>query len=320
MRPQSALKTSCPACGSADLRELSVFNGEQTRIVHCKECKLELLQPRPSVDELRRYYDGYTTTQVTDAEFRFLFDHSLKYFKHRAVNGVTHSQNSRPRYLEVGFGHGASLIAAATLGMESFGVDLDGAAICSVLKRAKEYGVNVTCTHGDISGLNRELFFDIIKASQIIEHTIEPCDFLNELFLRQPSEGVLLMECPNNDAAFWRIKNVIRERYGRSNFYKSLKLNEHLSGFTKRSLSLMLRKVGYEVVRLEDYAIRDPRFHHENLLWYPKLREGLFRSYTTRNSYHFLKATIPIFDLCASRFANSGTHLALVARKSPALT
>jgi cyclopropane fatty-acyl-phospholipid synthase-like methyltransferase len=229
--------------------------------------------------------------------------------------GINLETGRQLRFLEVGFGNGASLLAAAKCGFQAYGLDLDATAVASLERRAREYGLGVQCIHGDVSSLDQDLRFDIIKASQIIEHTLDPLLFLTRLFEHQTSGGHLLLECPNNEATFWYVKNQLRRRYDRMNFYKSLKLNEHLHGFTKTSLQLILKQVGYEVMYCKDYPVRDPRFHHENLLWYPTLRQGLRNLVASGNVYVLLKSLIPPFDSMASRFRGQGTHLAVLAKK-----
>jgi 2-polyprenyl-3-methyl-5-hydroxy-6-metoxy-1,4-benzoquinol methylase len=278
---------------------------------------MEFLDPTPTIEELQAYYSGYGTTQISDAEFEFLFAESLTYLKRLARNSRIKRNGSKPRFLEVGFGHGASLVAAASLGFEAYGVDLDAEAIKSLQERARKYGANLNCIHGDISSVSADLSFDLIKASQVIEHTLQPIEFARQLYLRQPVGGRLLMECPNNEAAFWHLKNLLRKRYQRMNFYKSLKLSEHLTGFTKKSIQMLLTNVGYEIKQFRTYPFRDRTYHHETLLWYPNVRDGLRRTIRDRDSYHFLKSLIPVFDSVASYVSGMGTHMAITAEKLP---
>jgi 2-polyprenyl-3-methyl-5-hydroxy-6-metoxy-1,4-benzoquinol methylase len=306
----------CAVCDTGKLVRLDVFEDDNHWVAHCCGCGQELLQPLPSPEALQEYYDGYSSGVMPDDDVSFLYSHSNAYFQRFIKGAGMESENLGDlRFLEVGFGNGARLLGAAKFGFKAYGVDLDPTAVATVQRRAREYGLVVHGFQGDISAVEGGLTFDIIKASQILEHTLAPFEFLKELFRRQPSGGHLLLECPNNEATFWYVKNHLRKAYDRMNFYKSLKLTEHLSGFTKTSLQLILRKVGYEVIRCEDYALRDPRFHHENLLWYPTLGRGLRSSIASRNSYAFLKSLIPPFDSIASRVGGRGTHLAVLARK-----
>jgi hypothetical protein len=99
------------------------------------------------------------------------------------------------------------------------------------------------------------------------------------------------------------------------NYHNSLKIKEHLSGFTASNLVLLLEKVGYSVVYCRDYALRDRLFQPETLLWYPTLWMGIWVSLRSKSAYPFLRSLISPFDRAASVLARSGTHLAVCARK-----
>src|SRR5438034_11345472 len=161
---------SCSVCGHESVASLDVFNDEPNCVIHCNFCGFEFLQPRPSFRQLQNYYDGYGTTKVSDEDFKFLFEQSLSYFRRFAKSVRFNSENVRNRkLLEVGFGHGASLLAAARLGFQAYGVDLDATAISSIERRAEQYQVRVHCFHGDVNCVTSDLQFDVIKASQVVE-------------------------------------------------------------------------------------------------------------------------------------------------------
>jgi len=265
-----------------------------------------------SPQELRKYYEGYGTTKTPYDQVEFLIDKSVAYFEgFFVVTGFDRRNTPTSTFLEVGFGNGASLMAAAKLGFKAYGLDMDAECTRRVQEIACRHGQTVHSTIGEISSLDTWLKFDVIKASQVIEHTLDPLEFLVGLSKHQSAGGYLLLECPNNEATFWLVKNLLRRRFGRMNFYKSLKVSEHLYGFSKTSLARLLETVGYRIILCADYPLRDPMFHHENLLWYPTLAGGLRTFIKDRLTYPFLKSLIPPFDQLASKLAGAGTHMAV---------
>jgi 2-polyprenyl-3-methyl-5-hydroxy-6-metoxy-1,4-benzoquinol methylase len=312
---ETALGERCFICKVGKCRILDVFEDGLHQVVHCTFCRQETIVPPPTLQDIKDYYQDYGTSKFSDRDFRFLFVHSLRYFEHFFQLCGSSRQWQGTNFLEIGFGQGASLLAAACSGLQASGIDLDAECISRLEQRTIEYDLAVNLYCGEITDLPSRLSFDVIKASQVIEHTLDPRKFLDEIAKRQTQGGYLLLECPNNEGAFWYVKNRLRKKYDRMNFYKSLKLTEHLWGFTKKSLALLLQETGYEVVYCHDYYLRDERFHHENLLHYPTLSEGVKRSFEAKNSYHFLKSLIPPFDLVASKVARQGTHLAVCARR-----
>ena len=310
------MMTHCLICGSTEITALTPFDDKQYEVERCNGCQYETIRPLPTPAALQDYYSGYSTTKTDDADLTFLFERSLtflKFFIERAR--IEESHLAQLNFLEIGFGNAASLLAAAQVGFRSYGIDLDEVSVMSAKDRAAQYEIEIDCASSDIHSYRRDIPFHIVKASQIIEHTLSPLEFLSDIYDRQPPGGYLILECPNNEAAFWRVKNMLRKQFDRMSFYKSLKIKEHLSGFTASNLVLLLEKVGYSTVYCRDYAFRDRLFQPETLLWYPTLTTGIARSLRFRTVYPFLKSLIPPFDAMASTLARSGTHLAVWARK-----
>lgn len=309
----------CSICGSPDLLRHTPFDVSDFHVVHCRACRHEAIRPLPTPAQLSEFYRDYYVTRTSDADLRFLHQRSLCFFAHLRANiGLADRPLSDLNFLEVGFGNGASLFGAATVGFRAFGMDLDEAGVARAREKAAEYGVSVDCVAVDMRNLRRDIPFHVVKASQVIEHTLDPAEFLAEIRDRQPPGGHLIIECPNNDGAFWHTKNLLRKRYGRMKHFNSMKIGEHLSGFTRRSIAILLERTGYEVVRCEDYSLRHEFLQPENLLWYPPLLEGISRSLRDRHPYVFLKSLIGVFDSAASALAGRGTHLSVWAKKRQA--
>src|SRR5215831_17948996 len=89
----------------------------------------------------------------------------------------------------------------------------------------------------------------------IIEHMIDPVGFVTGAFDLLSDRGYLYIECPNNLALFLKLKNRLRRKFGRMNFYNSLEIGEHLWGFSQRSMTMFMRVCGYDVVFCKDYPM-----------------------------------------------------------------
>jgi 2-polyprenyl-3-methyl-5-hydroxy-6-metoxy-1,4-benzoquinol methylase len=312
----AAGELQCPICGARDVARRSPFEAAQFWVIHCRACRHEAIRPLPSADEVRAFYSDYPTTQTASADVDFLVQRSLEFLRDFiARTELRDARLAELNFLELGFGNGASLFAAAKAGFRAHGIDLDASGVTRARSAAAQYGVRVECDATSIEAYRRDRPFHVVKASQIIEHTLDPGAFLSAISVRQPPGGYLIVECPNNDGAFWRVKNLLRRRYGRTNYFNSLKIGEHLSGFTRRSLALALDAAGYRIVRCHDYPMRHRWLQPENLLWYPSLREGISRTMRDGSAYHVQKALIALFDRAASACAGMGTHLAVWAQK-----
>jgi 2-polyprenyl-3-methyl-5-hydroxy-6-metoxy-1,4-benzoquinol methylase len=311
--PQSS--RSCRIC-DGELIELFPF-GDSPKVVRCRSCRTESLRPLPTPEELEAHYTNYEVTNTPEEQVNTLINLSMEtlrfYLGEMELKGRSLESI---RLLEIGFGNGAGMFAASKLGMQAYGVDLDSAGTARAQSYANQHSLPVTCVCGDVDALRDfKLEFDIVKASQILEHVIDPHGFLSSIAEVQPAGGYLIIECPNNEAMFWALKNRTRKSFNRMNYYNSLKLKEHLWGYTKKSLPILLKKAGYSVVFSRDYASGDAIFEPQSVLWYPTLTEGLKDCVRQRSLHFLIYPTARALDTLFSTLLRSGTSLAVLCRK-----
>jgi 2-polyprenyl-3-methyl-5-hydroxy-6-metoxy-1,4-benzoquinol methylase len=307
----------CPICGAASVAIRTPFDRPEYRVLHCRSCGHESIRPLPTRAEQEALYNGFAVTMASEEEMRFVVERSIAFLKHFLEQSEMRGARTQDlRYLDVGLGNGAGLLAAAKLGFQSCGIDLDPASVARAAGQASRQGLQMECTATDIHGYRRDLKFDLVRTSHVIDLVLDPRQFVAEIAARQPAGGRLIIECHNNDGAFWRVKNLLRRHYGRMSYYHSLKIGELLSGFTAKSIAILLQGAGYRVTRCRDYAIGDPLLDHEKVLWYPSLFEGVRLALRQWSAYPFLKSLIPVFDRGASLLAGRGTYLSVWAQKA----
>lgn len=313
---QLSVGSDCPICLSRrSLQPAHRFEEDSYYAVRCNVCGVETILPHPDSSQLKEFYSDYHNIRTAEEQIPFLIDRSVELLQALQPR-LSLSPGKRLRYMEVGFGNGASLLAAAQLGMEVLGFDLDPSNVREVGDRATARGLEVELRCGDIAEAIAEMeSVDFVKASQLIEHLIDPTNFVRSISNLMMPGGYLYLECPNNNAAFLRIKNRLRKRFARMNFYNSLKIGEHLWGFTRPAMTRLLDLSGYEVVFCSSYPLRHRYLQPENLFWYPDPWSGAAESFSTRHAYPFLKSLIPLFDKLAWRALGGGIGLTALARK-----
>jgi 2-polyprenyl-3-methyl-5-hydroxy-6-metoxy-1,4-benzoquinol methylase len=310
---------TCVIC-AGELIKFSPF-GESGRVIHCQNCHTESIRPLPTPEQLDEYYANYHATQTPEEQLHYLISLSVEalhfYFKKMDLPQAAIPEK---RFLEIGFGNGAGLFAGAKLGLQSCGIDLDPVCVANAKAFAEKHRFNATCFQGDVSSLSAmEMKFDLVKASQVLEHVLDPLEFLSAISRAQPTGGYLIIESPNNQAAFWWLKNRVRKRFARLNYYNSLKLKEHLWGYTRKGLPLLLRKAGYRTVFVQDYAAGNAIFEPQSVLWYQTLRRGIRDTLKYRALQPLLYPSVRAFDSLASRLFHRGTGLAALCQKITAI-
>lgn len=214
------------------------------RVVRCRRCGLIYVNPQPSMqpgDTAELYDDDYYRTHpgfaISSAEvFRRYHQSELAHIERWIGVGSL---------LELGCAHGFFLHEAALRGWQVTGVDISPAAIEEGRRR---FGLRLVRGPLDSATLPGESF-DVIYSHHMLEHTPDPCRVLSEATRRLRSGGLLVVAVPNEGslatrAGHWRAK-LLGEAW---TSYLCPPL--HLVGFTPRSLSAVLRRLGLTLERL----------------------------------------------------------------------
>jgi len=138
------------------------------------------------------------------------------------------------RLLDIGFGSGAFLEIARSIGWEVTGIDPDSKVVSNALKR----GLNVYQGDLDVLG-GRSNEFDIITLSHVIEHVGKPISVLKACYRLLKPGGKLWLETPN-------IHSLGRARF--HNNWRGLETPRHLVIFNRPSLHAALKETGFTEV------------------------------------------------------------------------
>jgi len=138
--------------------------------------------------------------------------------------------------LDVGSGTGVSLLAMKKLGAEPYGIEPDPNA----RTLGNKLGMQV-CT-GFITGpCYRNMRFNLITASQVLEHEPDPAQFLRHVRKRLSEDGRAILSLPNSQALY---------RYLFGKRWLHWHIPYHLHFFTRRSLNQLANNTGFCIRRL----------------------------------------------------------------------
>lgn len=142
------------------------------------------------------------------------------------------------RILDIGCGTGLNAANLTRLGHKIIGVDLSSVAVDQFRRRGFE-GFIADIEAGPLPFPNNE--FDLVYASEVIEHCADTAAFLKELRRLLKPDGVLLLSTPNS--AFWplRLLAVI----GRT--ASEMQHPGHIRFFSKRGLSAAIEDAGFDM-------------------------------------------------------------------------
>lgn len=256
---QSLRHTSsyCPVCEQPAIPRRSILPGYVLRA--CPQCKLEFLDPQPDDPTLAGiygddYFLGERSTEATARRSKMKAATGALYIDELA--SLVRAENAE--LLEVGCGHGETLLEARRRGFRVTGIEISPNAAAIANARLGEPVVWVGTL--ETLSLGRRQFRAVL-AADVIEHVRDPAGWLSRIHDLLIPGGVLLLITPALDS--WT-RRMMGDRWIE---YKL----EHLYYFSAASMRLLLERSGFEEVRVAasrkvltiDYIARHfERFRH----------------------------------------------------------
>ena len=257
---------NCVLCGSKNsslilkTRDLAGSSNEMFYLVKCVRCGLVYLNPMPNRENSKKYYDA--------KYFRTSNFGSLSNNIYRLQIGKTFLKLKTPNgnALDIGCGDGSLLFIMKRFGWEVYGVDISDSAV----KLAKEKLGTENIFTGKLGDCHfPSNFFDVISLRHVLEHLHEPYKSLKEIRRILKEDGVLSITVPNVDSLYF-------------NFFKKnwfhLDIPRHLFQFSRETLSDLLNKAGFKVIKL-GISIEDPLDLLRDLMQLMGLRPWILPKY-----------------------------------------
>ncbi|HQL90040.1 MAG TPA: class I SAM-dependent methyltransferase [Syntrophales bacterium] len=230
---------ACILCGSADRTLL--FRQDEWTVFKCSGCDLGFLDPRPTADELGRYYERTYFDSHYDkglrrdsAEMR----KRLSQEKHRI--SFFRPLKPRGRILDIGCGMGYFLYACSLKGYEAEGMDISDVSTAYI---RSELGLQVkTGVAGTVDF--EEGSFDIVTMWHFLEHSPDPRDYLSSAWKWLKGDGILVVDVPNHEGTDARMRGA---------GWRDWDLPYHLYHFTPKTLVRLLSLHGFDILRTKHY-------------------------------------------------------------------
>ena len=240
--------TTCNLCGSNQAalyyegRDRQLGGTEQFRLVRCRQCGLIYLNPRPSRDEIGRYYpDDYEPfTRFSHSRGGPLARWSYTRYLDKRCKAVMRWKSSG-RLLDLGCATGEFLARMMEYGWQVQGVELSPTAAETA---RREYGLDILT--GDLAQAQfPDRHFDVVTLWDVLEHLYDPLAELAEINRTLKDDGLLVIELPNTrsfDAALF------------GPYWIGLDMPRHLYVFPPAPLEALLTQSGFEIISRRCYS------------------------------------------------------------------
>jgi len=225
----------CPVCAGARFSQVfSVADplvATKLTLERCLTCEIVLLNPRLTERAIEKIEDASTFYDISPSEI----DEHL-----RALDGMLGrleaSVTRRDKLLDVGCNRGFLLEAARRRGWNVVGVELSDVAAS---RARSDFGLTV---HGTLDAVAHERF-DLIVAWHVLEHTLDPIEFLRDASSLLAPEGILAIQVPSFDALATFINRGM---------FSSLVCAVHNFYFERESLTNTLATAGLTAVDISE--------------------------------------------------------------------
>ena len=250
----------CPICKNSEFTimgspymnpQISAIIRKDYKVVRCTVCDLYYLEPSIdfSPDEWKLLYN----IEYFEEKSQSYENNRAKRRKERLDKITKYSANEIKNFLDVGCGEGFCLIEAESRGWNAYGLDITDHRV----KEAKKNSIKFIITDLLSSNLT-DNFFDVVYLDSVLEHVINPYDYLFEIKRILKSGGILYIGVPNEDCLINGFRKIVYWILNKnvSNKIKPFKAPYHVVGFNKYSLNNALSKAQFKVLKIRNFARR----------------------------------------------------------------
>jgi len=223
---------ACPICGEAEYHPL--HKERQFQMVKCSSCQFIYLNPRPTGEAILRFYQDYLPEDESSIE---AWKKMMKSIFQKAADLIERYQK-RGKLLDVGSGFGFFLSEMRQRGWKVEGVEISQKAIDYA-----KHCLGLTFHRGPLEKIGfTESDFDVVSGFYVLEHLLQPMEFLQDCYRILKPGGLLLLRYPHTTP----IKNFLRFLGIENRLYD---LPAHLSDFSPEMIQRCMEKAGFKDCR-----------------------------------------------------------------------
>jgi len=218
---------------------------DEFQVVQCQICGLLYINPRPSQEEIGKFYpETYSWKETLEAD-SFLakwirrLEKGYRYhlLKDEVSKVVKITGRSSGKVLDIGCGTGDRLDVFKSRGFETFGVETSDSA-----NYAKDH-LKLNVIKGDLFSANwPDRFFDIVTLYNVLEHIHNPIQVCNEIHRILKEDGFLVIQVPNKDSFQCKLF---------SKRWAAFDVPRDLYYFGLETLRSLLKKAGFNLVTVD---------------------------------------------------------------------
>jgi 2-polyprenyl-3-methyl-5-hydroxy-6-metoxy-1,4-benzoquinol methylase len=220
----------CLICNSKKIKHLNGY--KEKGLIKCEDCSFVFMENIPTNEELSNHYEKYS-------QFSYHDDYYLSPLTVKSYNLLLDEfeiYRKTNKILDIGCGVGFFLNEAQKRGWEVYGTEYSETAI----KRCRVNGIEMKEGELDYNQFDVELEFDVITSFEVIEHLNQPNKEVYNVHKLLRKGGLFYCTTPNFNSIM---------RYYLKDKYNIIDYPEHLSYYTKKTLSNLLNNNGFKTLK-----------------------------------------------------------------------
>lgn len=233
----TAMSETCPLCDAPDRRP--VRTEPEGQVVRCSACGFLFVYPRPSAEELKALYDDQ---YFSGLDLETCLSSRMPVFR-QCLERLVELAPRQGHLLDVGCGTGEFVTAALAQGWDARGIESS--------RMAAQFAIEQKHLPVERAVLETAAFppgsFAVVTLLDVLEHLLEPRQEMERVYRLLETGGIAVVRLPNTLFHLPKARWCSRLGISESN----LEIPFHLNHFTPRTLSALLRDVGFDVLSVE---------------------------------------------------------------------
>ncbi|AFH50690.1 SAM-dependent methyltransferase [Ignavibacterium album JCM 16511] len=254
------MSNNCPVCRSNNFKVIGIpkpnsiaknFLRKEYKVVKCIECGSYYVHPL--IDFSDKEWSELYNSEYFSAQTNWLINRRAKELFQRFEKAESYfKRNEEVNFLDIGCGEGRTLIEGLRRGWNVTGIDI----VDNRIPEARTEKINFA------SGKFLELelpenFYDFVYLDSVLEHVLQPVEYLNKIRNILKPNGILYIGVPNEDSLFNVVRKTMFILSGKGSVAEKLKPFDspyHVVGFNHSSLNYIISKAGFKIKLLRNFG------------------------------------------------------------------
>jgi 2-polyprenyl-3-methyl-5-hydroxy-6-metoxy-1,4-benzoquinol methylase len=234
---------NCPVCGSPQFTNLMICQDktvtqESFAIVECKKCRLKFTNPRPTENNVSKYYKSETYISHSDTKkgiINQVYHLVRKYTLRQKLNLINSLQSKEKKLLDIGCGTGTFLETCKKAGWKVAGTEPDPETRQVAIKKTK-----VAIEENILDSFSGSTF-DVITMWHVLEHIHQLDGVVARLKKLLTPGGTLIVAVPNCESYDAK---MFKEQWA------AYDVPRHLYHFTQSTIKTLFQKHKMKVEKI----------------------------------------------------------------------